>query len=406
MDQGCAGVCGDNVVGQIGENLIETVADVEKEENCWQICKETTGCLYFTHFNADNILYPGLCLLLKELTGPFKTCSNCTTSPVDCSSNQLSVCGLLKEDRSGNQVEKKQLFTSTVKTDTLRQVRVGHCRPAELAIVAIGGGGGGGSDLACAGQHQSSGCYQGGSGSGYISSTKVPAIFSRLFVQVGSEGKSSFVHEEDGTVVVSAEPGTCGGGLDGGNGYSGGGGPNPGDGGSNGTDGVAIYQDGYGGIGSGVDLTQLPVDLFVLTPGRGGDIRRSYDKRGGGGGGVLIDGGGPDGFSSGGSGEGYGGGAGGSSSLGLPGVVVIEYKELPTPGAPTTTTITTTTTSTTSTTTSTATSITTSMTTTSTTTPQPTTTTTPQPSTIQSGGNCKTNFHSIILAFSMFALMF
>ena len=388
MDQGCAGVCGDNVVGQIGENLIETVADVEKEENCWQICKETTGCLYFTHFNADNILYPGLCLLLKELTGPFKTCSNCTTSAVDCSSNQLSVCGLLKEDRSGNQVEKKQLFTSTVKTDALRQVRVGHCRPAELTIVAIGGGGGGGSDLACAGQHgnSGSGCYQGGSGSGYISSTKVPSIFSRLFVQVGSEGKSSSVHEEDGTVVVSAEPGTCGGGLDGGNGYSGGGGPNPGNGGSNGTDGYGTDgTDGYGGIGSGVDLTQLPMDLFVLTPGRGGYINRVRDKRGGGGGGVLIDGGGPEGFSSGGSGQGYGGGAGGSSSLGLPGVVVIEYKELPTPGAPTTTITTTTT---------------------STTTPQPTTTTTPQPSTIQSGGNCKTNFHSIILVFSMFALMF
>ena len=135
-DQGCAEVCGDNVVGQIGDNLIETVADVGKMEDCWQICKDTQDCLYFTHFNADNTLYPSLCLLLKELNGPFKTCTNCSTGAVDCSSKQLSVCGLLEEDRDGNQVEQKQLFTSTVKTASLRQIRVGHCRPADLTIVS------------------------------------------------------------------------------------------------------------------------------------------------------------------------------------------------------------------------------------------------------------------------------
>ena len=396
MDRNCAGVCGDNVVGQIGDNLIETVADVAKMEDCWQICKDTLDCLYFTHFNADNTLYPSLCLLLKELNGPFKTCTNCSTGVVDCSSNQLSVCGLLEEDRDGNQVERKQLFTSTVKTASLRQVRVGHCRPADLTIVAIGGGGSGPHVDKCDGDE----CYQGGSGSGYVSSTKVPTIFLRLLVQVGSEGKGSFVHEEGGTLVVSAEPGNSGSGLDGGNGYSGGG-SSRGDGGSNGSDGE--FQNRCGGIGSGVDLTQLPVDLFLLTPGKEG---RDYEYRGGGGGGILIDGGRPDGSDRfWGSGEGYGGGAGGWSSLGLPGAVLIEYKELPAPGAPTTTTSTTTTS-----TTSTATSITTSTTTASTTittTPQTTTTTTtPQPSTVQSGGNCKTNVHSILLVFSLIALMF
>ena len=345
MDRNCAGVCGDNVVGQIGDNLIETVADVAKMEECWKICKDTQDCLYFTHFNADNTLYPSLCLLLKELNGPFKTCTNCSTGVVDCSSNQLSVCGLLEEDRDGNQVERKQLFTSTVKTASLRQVRVGHCRPADLTIVAIGGGG-------------------------------------------------------SGPHVDKCEPGNSGSGLDGGNGYSGGG-SSRGDGGSNGSDGE--FQNRCGGIGSGVDLTQLPVDLFLLTPGKEG---RDYEYRGGGGGGILIDGGRPDGSDRfWGSGEGYGGGAGGWSSLGLPGAVLIEYKELPAPGAPTTTTSTTTTS-----TTSTATSITTSTTTASTTittTPQTTTTTTtPQPSTVQSGGNCKTNVHSILLVFSLIALMF
>ena len=317
MDRDCAGACGDNVVGQIGDNLIETVADVDKEGDCWRICKNTSDCLYFTHFDADNTLFPSLCLLLKELTGPFKTCTNCSTAPVDCSSKQLSVCGLLKEDVNGNQVERKQLFTSTA---TLRQVRVGHCRPADLTIVAIGGGGG--LDLSTCEMDRNDFIGGGGGGSGYISSTKVPTMFPRLFVEVGSEGKSSFVHEEGGTVVVSAEPGSLGTVQYGGNGYSGGG-CTEGDGGSNGSDG-GFCGSRVGGIGSGVDLTQLPVDLFVLTSGKGG--RKDTRYRGGRGGGVLIDGEGPKGVSFHGSGEGYGGGAGGESSLGLPGAVLIEYR--------------------------------------------------------------------------------
>ena len=384
------------------------VPDVDNEGYCRLKCKNTSDCLYFTYFDANNSLFPSVCLLLKELNGPFKTCTNCSTAPVECSSKQLSVCGLLKEDKNGNQVERKQLFTSTAR---VRQVKVGHCRPADLTIVAIGGGGGEGGGLDTCGNYQCEGspnaeCFQGGSGSGYISSTEVPAIFPSLFVQVGSQGKSSFVQGEDGTLLVSAEPGACGTGFSGGHGYSGGGGPrfkgdSSGKGGSNGSDGED--ERGYGGFGSGVDLTQLPVDLFVLAPGAEG--MGWGEQRGGGGGGVLIDGEGPEALK--GGGEGYGGGAGGKNSLGLPGAVIVEYKELPTPGAHTTTTTTTSTTTTTTTTTTTSMTSTSSSTTTSRTTSSATvTTTTPQTSTVQSSNSCKTNIWSILLIFSVILSMF
>ena len=94
----------------------------------------------------------------------------------------------------------------------------------------------------------------------------------------------------------------------GGAGYSGGGGygygsvgGKGGSNGDNGEDGVT----GVGGAGSGIQIDEIPVTNFALSPGEGGI---SDDYGGGGGGGVLIDGQGPVLPASVKVGEGYGGG--------------------------------------------------------------------------------------------------
>jgi len=101
-------------------------------------------------------------------------------------------------------------------------------------------------------------------------------------------------------------------------GYSGGGGGTGGRGGEDGEDG-GDGANGGGGAGTGVKVTELGLQHFNLTAGRGGEPTGFF---GGGGGGVLVDGAGPT-FSQY-QGVGYGGGGGGVSGEGLPGVVLIE----------------------------------------------------------------------------------
>ena len=56
------------------------------------------------------------------------------------------------------------------------------------------------------------------------------------------------------------------------------------DGGSNGSDGNGEYA----GKGSGLDISLISLEKFVLSPGDGGKVADPYN--GGGGGGVLVDG--------------------------------------------------------------------------------------------------------------------
>ena len=97
--------------------------------------------------------------------------------------------------------------------------------------------------------------------------------------------------------------------------HSGGGGRS-GKGGSNGSDG----EGEYGGKGSGLDVSEILLETFVLSPGDGGEPN---GNSGGGGGGVFVNGFGPD--SSEYEGKGYGGG-GYYSNDGLPGVLLLEVR--------------------------------------------------------------------------------
>ena len=110
-------------------------------------------------------------------------------------------------------------------------------------------------------------------------------------------------------------------------GYSGGGGEGyqiGGDGGSDGSDG----EDGnYGnaGLGSGVDVANITLQHFTLSPGEGGKATGYF---GAGGGGVLINSQGPEREDNT-EGEGYGGGGYGNSPTPNPGVVLLDFAPTP-----------------------------------------------------------------------------
>ena len=83
---------------------------------------------------------------------------------------------------------------------------------------------------------------------------------------------------------------------------------------------MEVTDGGYGGKGSGLDLTSIILQQFSLSPGAGGKGDSDY---GGGGGGVLVNGVGPNRTTTG-SGEGYGGGEYTGNSGDGPGIVLIE----------------------------------------------------------------------------------
>jgi len=314
-DRWCGTICGDDVEGFLGENVVQLLADVPEELDCKQECNNNTECKFYTYHNGSDPNYPKLCFLLTHLEEPFEACSHCSTGTARCTVD--TVCGFL----NGTMVVSEALiFTNTGATQEVKTVSVGRC---EANILAIGGGGRGGSS-------KSGGrTFGGGGGSGHVIFTShMLQESSNLLLNVGDKGESTSVTTEDGSSVILAPAGKDGvnGSYDGASGYSGGGGDGSGgslgSGGSDGSDGEA-GSDGHGGKGSGVDISAFELTNFVLTPGSGGD-----HACGGGGGGLLINGKGPE-FHSG-MGEGYGGGGEGcnySSRYGSSGAILMEIKK-------------------------------------------------------------------------------
>ena len=195
---------------------------------------------------------------------------------------------------------------------------LGAC-PSPVAIT-IGGGGD---------------AFSGGGGSGYVTyTTNLPQkAYLKMAVHPGSASEDSYVRDiADNREIVRGGRGQNGEVYDGGAGYSGGGGygyPSSGgigggDGGSNGFKGED-GRSGVGGAGSGVQIDNIPITNYALSPGEGGYANNNY--YGGGGGGVLIDGQGPDRLNSR-IGEGYGGGGGSyydDPYIGLPGAVILDF---------------------------------------------------------------------------------
>ena len=193
-----------------------------------------------------------------RLQEPYKSCSSCSSGPVDCTQSS-NLCYFLKED---GKLSKNLIINTTSTTFTVTPVTLGDC--GDIAVLAVGGGGTGG------------GAYIGGGGSGYVEITtfsSTETIGNRLLeVTVGAEQEESYVKLGGKLLVVARHGETVASeSMPGGAGYSGGGGGSGSNsyaganGGSDGGNGLTNPHSGAaGGKGSGVDVTTLPVAGFSL----------------------------------------------------------------------------------------------------------------------------------------------
>jgi len=297
------------------DSLLDEFRGVATVEECRQLCHDTEGCEYLTYFNASGDPYQEVCYTFSSCEETY-SCTNCVSETESC----YAVCGLQYNGES----HRSLMFTKPGLdiTVTAPPFVSSEC---QLRVLAIGGGGSG---------------VGGGGGSGYIqfySRTLTADTFISL--TVGDPNQSSSVKINGRT--VRAYPGHDGNGYSGAGGYSGGGGlghygyDRGCDGGTDGGDGEDCDY-GYGGRGTGDDVTAYNMDNFVLMPGAGGKYYYNFTisnyRYGGGGGGVLVNGDGPQRYSDI-QGEGYGGGGGPHKVSGvwhydgLPGVILMEVEE-------------------------------------------------------------------------------
>ena len=295
--------CGTNVIGGLGDNVLDVIPYIESEMNCKELCLMNSTCTFYTYFLANDTLLHQNCFLLTEFAPPAQPCSTCITGPRGCS--QPGGCSLAV----GGEEQQALMVTSVGEAREIAVTGRGECN---LTLLVVGGGGAFG--------------YGGGAGSGYLEYRSLQVSAGTvLTATVGYQRQASSLAISGGETVM-AQPGQdAPGNSNGGDGYSGGGGYGydyGGDGGSDGGDG----EDGSDyicGRGTGEDVSLYTFTTWSLTPGDGG---QAYHGRyyGGGGGGVLVDGAGPQASQY--QGQGYGGGSSGWSFYGegLPGLILLE----------------------------------------------------------------------------------
>ena len=47
--KGCNSLCSKNIVGAIGENMLDFIPNIESEGECRELCGEKSGCEYYTY---------------------------------------------------------------------------------------------------------------------------------------------------------------------------------------------------------------------------------------------------------------------------------------------------------------------------------------------------------------------
>jgi len=320
--QQLTGLCSQPLESHIGNNLLEFVSDLPEEEDCHAACFTEKLCSFYRFHASTDPVFPGACFLLTHLLAPVLPCQHCRTGLSDCS--DTNGCFFLLDDTTVANTTTSLLVTDTFSPTAVQPVALGTC---SLNIVAIGGGGGSSNSGA-------------GGGSGHVlATTHNISGHDQLTVTVGAGGQKSSVTSERAGRIAVAEPGQAAPvnpSKDGGAGFCGGGGYgytkdtihgyHGGDGGSGGDSGEAgVGTDaGAGGHGTRLDLMDVMIEGFTLTPGQGG-VHRS--TTGGGGGGVLINNTGPVGGVER-DGQGFGAGKGFVSvnQSGRPGAVILTFK--------------------------------------------------------------------------------
>ena len=306
-DKLCYGSCGTNVESALEDNVIEFIPDTVLEHSCKTLCLDNAKCKVYTHFRKDDPNYPDLCALMTEFKAPFHECEHCVTSVPDCKNNPYDCKFTINNE---NTFYGSYMFNSS---ETTIKFPLASNLACQATFLAIGGGGYSYKEWLC------------GGGSGYIESVVIDISSTEYEVTVGRRGENSFVKNNDGMIIINALQGGNGYNTTGGPGYSGGGGRSS-KGGSNGSNG----QGDQAGQGSGIDISKIDLDHFVLSPSDGGEPISGPQSFGGGGGGILVDNFGPKTnfgpMATKNNGKGYGGGAGGLGGYGLPGMVLIEVK--------------------------------------------------------------------------------
>lgn len=306
----CHSSCSSNVIGQIDNNFLDFLPNLDSEFGCMGHCKNTTGCKFYTYY-LESDPYFGTCILLSSIIGPLEKCDSCVTGPINCNScDNFNYCGFCE---SNKKMTTMMVTQQNVEIDLSSTLSVSQCR---VRILAVGAGGSG---------------DDGGGGSGFIQyySQKINESLTSISLHVQEKDSSLFTIYGQ---TVEAARGQLGS-SNGGDGYSGGGGytysSGPGcNGGSDGIDGECES----GGKGTEEDVTSYIFENFKVTPGAGGGYHVvDGNYCGGGGGGVLINGHGP---STGNkeqwthaTGYGAGGTQGINDDNGYQGVIIIEMVE-------------------------------------------------------------------------------
>merc|ERR1719347_818576 len=106
----CNSVCGKNINGQIGENMVGFITDIETERECHHECWIESSCNFYTYFNESSAYMPNLCILLSEILAPLENCENCQTGPKMCMANTCSF--KIDIDDKESEIVDHFLFTS------------------------------------------------------------------------------------------------------------------------------------------------------------------------------------------------------------------------------------------------------------------------------------------------------
>jgi len=348
----CFQNCNVKLDGPVTDNL-GIITNVAEESDCLLSCEKNPSCKFYTYYTARDRSNPKLCVLLSDIVGPVQPCYNCHTGFPACKNIHADACHFKVEDSETS--VKGYKFTNTSEVANVYFPAELLFPSCQVTILAMGGGGEGYSIH--------------GGGGGCITTAVLLFLPSKhLRVNVGAGGKESSVStiqpakaahgrriynlnipypiiqtDRSSSLASGAQCSTqenytghqslqvcpapllarapAGARSSNGGTFS----PNCGtDGGSAGGI-LGTYKD-PSGRGSVVNISNITLEHFQLTPGAAGTGNGSY---GGGGGGLLVDGEGPQTFSSLFDGQGYGGGKSVAGDSAHPGIVIIEVKPMP-----------------------------------------------------------------------------